>query len=81
MADKKEKKCKCGDFSNFSVNKAENGYKISACFEKKNKSLSERAGWCPTSGGSYKEYVATSKPEMFNRLEKIMGGDCGCDSK
>jgi len=76
---KKEKSCKCGDFQSFNVSKAENGYKISACFENKKKSLSERKGWVPTSSGSYKEYVATSKPEMFNRLEKIMANDCGCN--
>jgi hypothetical protein len=78
MAEKKEKKCKCGDFQNFSVSKAENGYKISACFEQKNKTLSQRAGWCPSSC-AYKEFVATSKPEMFARLEKIMANDCGCE--
>lgn len=77
MADKKEKKCKCGDFQSFSVSKAENGYKISACFENK-KTLSSRAGWVP-SCCTYKEFVATSRPEMFARLEKILSGDCGCE--
>lgn len=77
MADKKEKKCKCGDFQNFSVSKAENGYKISSCFENK-KTLGAKAGWYPSSN-SYKEYVATSKAEMFARLEKILSGDCGCE--
>jgi hypothetical protein len=77
MADK-EKTCKCGDFQGFSVDKAENGYKISARFEQKKKSLSQRAGWCPSSC-TYKEFVATSKAEMFARLEKIMAGDCGCE--
>ena len=71
-----EKKGKCGDFSSFSVNKAENGYKISAYFESK-KTLGAKAGWYPSSCSS-KEFVATSKPEMFARLEKIMSNDCGC---
>ena len=75
----KEKSCeKCGDFENFSVNKAENGYKISACFQKKKKSIGEKAGWYPSTNNTYKEYVATSKPEMFSRIEKIMSGECGC---
>jgi hypothetical protein len=76
VAEKKEKKCKCGEFQSFSVNKAENGYKISVYFENK-KTLGAKAGWYPSSCSS-KEFVATSKPEMFARLEKIMSGDCGC---
>lgn len=80
MAEKKEKNCKCGDFEGFSVDKASNGYKISARFASK-KTLGAKAGWYPSSC-SYKEFVATSRPELFARLEKCMTGDCGCtDSK
>ena len=77
MSEKKEKKCKCGDFQGFSVDKASNGYKISARFENK-KTLGVKAGWYPGSC-SYKEFVATSKAEMFARLEKILSNDCGCE--
>jgi len=77
MADKKDKKCKCGDFQSFNVSKAQNGYKISACFESK-QTLGSKAGWYPSSC-SYKEFVATSKAEMFSRLEKVMSNDCGCE--
>ena len=78
MAEKKEKTCKCGDFQSFDVSKAENGYRISARFEKKKKSISERAGWVPSSTCTYKDFVATSKPELFARIEKIMANECGC---
>jgi len=76
VAEKKEKKCKCGDFQSFTVTKAENGFKISVYFENK-KTLGAKAGWYPSSCTN-KEYVATSKPEMFAKLEKCMSGECGC---
>lgn len=62
-----------GDLCYINVNRAENGYKISASYEDKNKSLAQRAGWVPCGPCEYKEYVEKTKAAVVNRVKELLG--------
>ena len=69
----KNEKENLGELCHFSVCKAENGYKLSFCFEGSS-SLSQKAGWVPMSMCS-KEYVEKTKPAVLDRIKKVFEGE------
>jgi hypothetical protein len=74
MAENKDKEKDMGELCHISICVAENGYKICCAYEDK-PSLSQKAGWIPTSMCS-KDYVEKSKKSVVARVEKILDGDC-----
>ena len=58
--------------TNISIDVAENGFEIRACYEPK-KTLSQKAGWIPCSYEEPKKHVATSEAELYAQLKKIIG--------
>ena len=66
MAEEKELKDPC----HVSICRAENGWKINCTYESKD-SLSQRAGWVPTSCES-KDYVEKTKDAVLKRLKEVL---------
>lgn len=71
MADK-EKQPE-GELCSLNICCAENGYKICATYEPKEKSLAQRAGWVPTGPCEYKDYVEKTKASVVNRVKELLG--------
>jgi hypothetical protein len=73
MEKEKDKK-DMGELCSINICCAENGYKISCCYQSKD-SLSARAGWVPTSCCA-KDYVAKTKASAVEIVKKVLAGDC-----
>lgn len=65
---------KSGDMklASFRVCKAENGYKLCACYEKKNKTLAQKAGWVPSCSYDDKEYVYKTEEELVTAVKSLL---------
>lgn len=50
---------------------AENGFEVECSYEPK-KTLSQRAGWCPSTYEEPKKYVVKNKEELFKHLDKVL---------
>ena len=61
-----------GELVNFSVCKAENGFKVSASYEKKKKTISQRAGWVPNCTNEYKDYVYKTDKELIAAIASLV---------
>ena len=72
MAEKPAAKSGDMKLTSFNVRKAENGYKVCANYEKKNKTLSQKAGWVPSTLYDDKEYVYTDKKAAKEAIEKMI---------
>lgn len=71
-----EKDDKCpGELSSLNICCAENGYKVMCSYEAKD-SLSQRAGWVPTSC-CCKDYVEKTDDAVIERVKKIFKCKCG----
>jgi hypothetical protein len=70
MADKEKP---MGELCNLSICLAENGYKICAMYEPKEKSLAQRAGWVPCAPCECKDYVEKTKSAVVNRVKELLG--------
>jgi hypothetical protein len=68
VAEDKDKELK--DPCHVSICKAENGWKINCCYEGE-KSLSQKAGWVPTSMES-RDFVEKTKAAVIERLKKVL---------
>jgi hypothetical protein len=71
MADK-EKKADM-ELCTLNICRAENGYKVCASYEAKEKSLAQRAGWVPCGPCEYKDYVEKTKAAVVSRVKELLG--------
>jgi len=74
VAENKDKEKDKGELCSINISVAENGYKICCCYESKD-SLSQKAGWVPTSC-CIKDYVEKTKAAVVKCVEKVLAGDC-----
>ena len=83
MADKDKPVVKDGSFKlvSFNVRKAENGFKVCASYEKKNKTLSQRAGWVPSTSYDDKEYVYVDKKALMAAVDTLVDALAGKSSR
>jgi len=68
---KEDKPTGKGELKSFEVCKAENGFKVSARYETKKKTLSQRAGWVPDTSWDYKEYVYKTEDELSDAVKNL----------
>jgi hypothetical protein len=54
---------------------AKNGYEVCCSYQKKKKSLSQRAGWVPECYQEPDKYVAKNKKELIEQLNKVLPED------
>jgi len=83
MADKDTPAVKSGEMklTNFSVCKAENGFKVNASYEKKNKTISQRAGWVPSTSYDDKQYVYVDKKTLLAAVDTLIDALSGKSSR
>lgn len=64
---------KSGDMKlvDFRVCKAENGFKVHCSYEKKNKTISQKAGWVPSTLYDDKCYVYTDKKSLLAAIDSL----------
>ena len=74
MADK-EKDHKEEVLTGISIDIAKNGYEIRCSYQKKKKSLSQRAGWVPDCYQEPDKYIAKTKKELVEQLNKVLPED------
>ena len=67
-----EKDMKGMELKGFTVRKAENGFKVCADYEKKNKTLSQKAGWVPICMYESKEFVYKTDEETAAEVKKLL---------
>jgi hypothetical protein len=67
MSEKKEDRKLLG----LSVDIAENGYELRCSYEPK-KTLSQKKGWVPCSYEEPKKYVARTKKELLEQIDKVL---------
>lgn len=60
------------DLKSFNVCRAENGYKICANYEKKNKTISQRAGWVPSCSYDDKQFVYKTDEEVLTAVKAFL---------
>lgn len=65
MAEAKRKVC-C-----VNIDVAKNGFEARVSYEAK-KSLSQKAGWIPSSYEEPEKYIAKTKKELFEQLDKVL---------